>query len=201
MTFDKKFFGGLAFVATLAAALLAACGRSGMASASGAANAFKDLQGTYAVACAWKGPSTDAESAAVSDDGSVTVGELVGADKASVRLRIREYESPTGAASGDPCAPTRLSWDVIVFGQIRDLGKTRICPGPAGTAVKARVVEFTYRGFDLVKGSVRGMELPLLDTTTQIAYLLDGNRLYLDQGPRDAGGPAGSLGKRFGVRQ
>jgi hypothetical protein len=201
MKIDRTFFGGMTFVATLGAALLAACGRAGIASAGGGVNVFEGLQGTYAVACARKALPSEAGAVTASDDGSVTVGDLVGADRANVSLRVREYESPSAATVVDRCSPARLTWDFIVFGQIRDLGKTKTYSGPVGSAANARVVEFTYHGFNLVQGSLRGMELPLLDTKTQVAYLLDGNTLYLDEGPRGADGLASRLGKRFGVRQ
>lgn len=192
-------------VAALSAAL-AACGGGGgdgggSEQASAGANVFEGMQGTYVVACdGWIDP-TNGVYPSSSNEGSITIAELVGTDRANVSLRSKSYESPAGDTSGGRCESTKQTGDITVTGQIRDLGTTKTYTGPNGTPVAAKVVEFTYYGFTLSKGSLDGVTVPLPNATTQIGYVLDGGKLYLGKGTRGADGLAKELGKRFGVKQ
>ena len=200
----KHFFG--ITLAAMIAATLAACGGGGSSSAGTATasagtdnNAFKDLQGTYAIACDGSADTTGL-NASWSNQGSVVVTDLVGSDKANVTLHSLSYTSPAGDSSGGRCDAARLSTDITVTGQIRALGTTKSYTGPTGAVVTAQVVEFTYYGFTIAKGSLSGT-LPLPNTTTQIGYVIDGNKLYLGHGHRGADGLGDTLSSRFGVRQ
>ena len=192
-------------VSALSAAL-AACGGGGgdgggSEQASAGSNVFEGMQGTYVVACdGWSDP-TNGLNRSWSSDGSITIAELVGTDRANVSLRSKGYESPAGDTSGGRCDSTKQTGDITVTGQIRDLGKTKNYTGADGKPVTAKVVEFTYYGFTLSMGSLDGVTVPLPNTTTQIGYVLDGNKLYVGKGSRGEDGLAKELGKRFGVKQ
>jgi hypothetical protein len=186
---------------TAIGAALAACGGGGSSSdsAGSGSNVFEGMQGTYVVACdGWADPYGLNES--WSNDGSITVSELVGSDRANVSIRSKGYKSPAGDTSGGHCDSTKLDGDITVTGQIRDLGTTKVYTGPTGAPVTAKIVEFTYFGFTLAKGSLSGT-IPLPNATTQIGFVLDGKNLYLGKGTRGADGLAKELGKRFGVKQ
>jgi hypothetical protein len=192
-----KHFFGITLAATIAAALTA-CGGGG-SSAGTDNNPFKALQGTYAVACDGFADTTGLNTS-WSSQGSVAVTDLVGSDKANVTLHSLSYSSPAGDSSGGSCDAARLTTDLTVTGQIRALGTTKAYTDAGGATVAAQVVEFTYYGFTITKGSLSGT-LPLPNTTTQIGYVLDGNKLYLGHGHRGTDGLGDALSRRYGLRQ
>jgi len=187
--------------AILSAALFVACGGGGSSgdpapTAPVVANAFSDLQGSYAVACrAQPGATTN-----YSDQLTITVSELIGTDRANVSVRARGYQSPAADKSGAQCDPAALTDDVTVTGQMRDLGRTVALKGPANKPVNVRLVELTYYGFTLAKGSLGDVAIPLPNATTQIGYLLDGNALYVTKGLRGLDASGAKLSSRFGER-
>jgi hypothetical protein len=197
--------GGLTAVC-MSAALICACGGGGSDSTdttsdatSSTSNVFKDLVGTYTVACR-NDVDVPNSSVNISSQGSVSVTQLVGSDRANVTLHALLYSSPASDISGTQCADAALDLDLTVAGQIRDLGKTKNVVTADGTHKVAKVVEFTFSGFTLGKGSIGG-SVPALNTTTQIGYVFDGSKLYLGSGTRDADGIASSLHSRYGVKQ
>lgn len=212
--FNNKSIVSLAAMAALST-LLSACGGGGSSSdgtdsVTSGPNAFKDMQVTYAVACkGWQETTYTAgvgvtPSANVSDQGSVAITALVGTDRANVTVHATAYKSAPNDPAGSKCDPAALTEDITVTGQIRDLGTTKLYAapnGPAGAKVTAKVVEFTYYGFTMAKGVLSGVDIPTPNMTTQVAYLIDGDKLYLGSGGRGADGLALHLATRFGVKQ
>lgn len=182
-------------VITFLGAALAACGGSDEGSGDTSANVFKPMLGTYTVACSGY-QSLDTN---VSDDGAVTITELVGADRAKVSIRARSYASPATDPGGRQCDAGKISTDMTVTGEMRDLGKTKTYTLSSGKKVSAKVVEVSCESFTLRKGQLRGT-IPTSGAKTLMAYLVDGNKLYLSSGNREADGLGNGLSSRFGVK-
>ena len=90
------------------------------------------------------------------------------------------------------CAASTLNVDVTANGMLSDKGTTKNYPDATGKTVTAKVATFTYTGMTLSKGNLT-MSLPTFGTTTDIAYVLDGNNLYVTKGVRGADGLGDSL--------
>lgn len=180
MNHKTLFISAAIFLATLSG-----CGGGGgdAGSSGNDNNVFRSLAGTYAVAC---------KSTTIGEDGSVTIDGLSGSDRAQVSVNWRQYSQPS-------CASSTLVADATAKGEIRSLGKTKTYTH-LGQTVTAQVVEFTYTALTISKGSYSG-SLPTFGTTTQMAYLLDGNKLYLSRGSRDADGVGTNLSPIAGVKQ
>ena len=88
---------------------------------------------------------------------------------------------------------------MTVTGEMRDLGKTKTYTLSSGKKVSAKVVEVSCESFTLRKGQLRGT-IPTPGAKTLMAYLVDGNKLYLSSGNREADGLGDGLSSRFGVK-
>lgn len=182
-------------VITLLCATLAACGGSDDGNGDTSANTFKPMLGTYTVACS----GYQSRDTNVSEDGSVTITELVGADRAKVSIQARNYASPSTDPGGRQCDAAKVNTDLTVTGEIRDLGKTKTYTRPDGSKITAKVVEVSCETFTMRKGQLSGT-IPTPGAKTLMAYLVDGNKLYLSSGNREADGLGNGLSTRFGVK-
>ncbi|MFN6997192.1 MAG: hypothetical protein ACK4PH_23600 [Aquincola tertiaricarbonis] len=192
----------------LGALLLTACGGGGGeddgtdAASSGdatATNGLAPLLGSYAVACeSITQPS--GEPAHESSQGSLVISATDDPGLAAVVIHAQAYEGASGDDSGARCDPSKLVLDLRISGHIRDLGRRKAIRAADNSTVNAKVVEFTYTGLRLSKGSFSG-QLPSLNVTTQVAYVLDNGNLRLSSGPREADGVGARLTRRVGVRQ
>jgi hypothetical protein len=177
--------------------VLAGCGGGGSSSSdqtpvSGdTSNVFSPMVGTYVAPCDGL-TNGNALSELGSADGSIAIESLVGSDRAKVSVRLRQY-------TGTTCSSSALQTDLTVRGEIRDLAQTKAYL-QSGQTVNARVVEFSYSGLTLARGSFQG-SLPLPGATTKVAYLLVGNQLYTSKGIRGADGLGDRLSRNFAVKQ
>ena len=192
--------------------VLTACGGGGGSSgdeearSSSSGNVFSATQGRYVVSCDDRSGGGHLWSL----DGSVTVGELIGKDRVKITATRSDYEDavqPDPSSLGfikveqgsDRCDRTYLTKEVTITGEIRDLGATKTYV-LNGRSVVAKVVEFTYTGVTFHKGSFEG-SLPMPGVTIKMAYVHDGQRLYLSTYRRDADGVGSKLTRLFGVKQ
>jgi hypothetical protein len=179
-------------MAAIVAAVLSGCGGGGdSSSGSPQQNAFSAMVGSYAVACDGN-RNGNAINNTGSADGSVSIDGLAGSDRAQVTARLRQY-------SDSSCSTGALVTDITVKGEIRDLNATKDYALLGGT-VTAKVVEFTYTGLTISKGSISG-SLPTFGVTTRMAYYLNGNKLYLSKGVRGADGLGATMSANAGVKQ
>ena len=193
------------FALTIACcAALAACGGGGSSSDASTtpatANSFSTLQGSYAIACDGR-IDTSGLNPSQGSQATIVVGDLVGADKVNVSLRTLGYTTPKGDPRGGSCDPATLTGDLTVTAQIRDLGASKNYVNAAGATVSVKLVELSYVGLTLSKGTLSGLTIPMAGATTKVGYLLDGNKLYALKGGRGADGLGESLSPRFGVKQ
>jgi hypothetical protein len=166
---------------SLSAAILTACGGGGggsdsAPSSSAAPPSYSYLDaGTYSSGCFVRTINPGSISAEINTF-------TIGSDR-SVSVNTQQFTAPSGSTA--PCAITGLVKDLTLNGKGNLLaGKKGITTGKTGSA---ELAEFTFEGFKLSKGSLTG-SLPAFGTKTKAGFLVEGNKLYVLSGPREADG-------------
>jgi hypothetical protein len=182
----------LTFVATALSACGGGGGGDGSTDASGKAapaSSIKQMAGTYIMPC--KGttfaPSSD-PTAAKSESETVTI--VISADaasgKATISARLQSY---VNSAS---CEAAALDFDLTFLGTAVDKPGSKTYTNAAGKPVTASVATIAYTGFRFAKGNLN-VSLPAAGATTDMAYVLDNNTLYLSKGHREKDGLGDAL--------
>lgn len=186
-----------AYLVAFSTLLLVACGGGGNSSTdttttatttTASTDTFAALKATYVLACTGEtfrnldGTISKVESS----QGTVIVATASGSTATTVSLRSQYYLGSTD------CAASTLNTDVTANGTLSDKGTTKNYTDATGKTVTAKIATFTYTGMTLSKGNLT-MSLPTFGTTTDIAYVLDGNNLYVTKGVRGTDGLGDSL--------
>ena len=152
------------------------------------ANVFASLAGSYASGCVVYQAASGPSSASSSEESSATVSNLAGTDKATVSLRNKFY------SGSENCAPATLDTDVTIGGQVTHRAATKVVSGTVANPKSgtAQIGEFRYDSLTLSKGSLN-IALPTFGTTAQVAYLVEGSKVFVISGSRSPDG----LGSRF----
>lgn len=187
--------------------LLSGCGGGGgggsdddaAAPATAADAALSAVLGRYVIACEG-GIDLPYRPGSYSTQGTLTITADSDPRLAAVSIHVQEYQSASADPSGSRCDPAALVFDLTVNGYIRDMGTRKAIRMADNSTVSAKVVEFTYTGLKLSKGSFSG-QFPTPNMTTQVAYLLENGNLRLTSGPREADGIAAKFHRRVGVKQ
>lgn len=85
-----------------------------------------------------------------------------------------------------------LDTDMTFLGTASDKAGSKNYTNAAGKPVTAEVATIAYTGFTLSKGNL-DFSLPMLGATTDMAYVLENNTLYLSKGHREADGLGDAL--------
>jgi hypothetical protein len=201
---------------SLLSVLLIACGGGGgggsVGSASGAtgpapvANAFDSVLGTYSTGCysetyntyTYSPPASPVVSGTVTTSyfKTIVLKNVTGADKATVVYSAKEY------ANNGTCAATALDFDVTVEAQLTSLGTTKAITGSiyGPKSGVAKIVEARYDSISLAKGILSG-GLPAFGTKGKGGYLIEGDKLYLLKGARQADGVQSVFAKTVLTKQ
>ena len=186
----KRLFGASII---LFSAVLSACGgRSNEADTQANTSPLAGMQGTYAVACfgdLYNGPSGQSQQGTITIAAPADSGSTI-----TVSVRLQSYVGSTN------CADSTLVLDATAYGHLVSKDTTKNYADGSGNTVSARVATVTYERLTVSKGAFSGT-LPAIGATTDIAYVLRGNELYLSQGGRGADGLGGSLSTRPAVKQ
>ena len=190
--------------ATLIAAVLSACGGGGSDSSgqagSGAASAgttgdssLAYLAGTYVFPCKGVSYETSVNPTRTSDQGTIVIKTNATTGKVEVSANIKAYE---GSANCDASTlDTDLSGNFTVSGK----SGAKIYTDATGNPVRANVATVTYTGMTLAKGNLT-LSLPAFGATTDMAYVLANNTLYVSKGHRETDGLGNGL-TRGAIRQ
>jgi hypothetical protein len=190
--------------ATLIAAVLSACGGGGSDSSgqagSGAAsagttgdNALAYLAGTYVVPCEAIIYPTAADPSSSSDQGTVVIAPNASTGKVEATLRYQYYNGSTN------CNASTLDTDLSGNFTISGKSGAKIYKDATGKPVTANVATVTYTGMTLSKGNLT-LSLPAFGATTDMAYVLANNTLYVSKGHRETDGLGDGL-SRGAIRQ
>lgn len=158
--------------------------------------AFSTLVGNYTVACSGKTTADGTQSS----EGTLVVTGPDETGRTQAQVHLLRYASAAGDARGAQCDPATLSFDATVSGTLRDLGSTKSVLGADGKRYPVKLVEFTFSGLRLSKGSWTG-SLPGPDVTVRLGYRLSGGQLQTTFGPREADGVPARLHARSAVKQ
>jgi hypothetical protein len=192
----KKPFKGLtactATTALCATVALVACGSHGDSEASADANSGlpASMQGTYVVACTG---DTRQASSGESNQGTITIIAPAGDSAVHFGVHKQVYVGSTD------CSASTLSSDFTATGRLSPKGTTRTYADASGS-VTVGVATFVVSGAIFSKGN-SSRSLPTPGQTTDLDYVLDGNKLYVSNGDRSADSLMLSLSPRAGVRQ
>lgn len=191
-------------IATLIAAVLSACGGGGSDSSgqagSGAAsagttgdNALAYLVGTYVFPCDGIITELSNPPSRTSDQGTIVIKTNATTGKVEVSANIKAYE---GSANCDASTlVTDLSGNFTISGK----SGAKIYKDATGKPVTANVATVTYTGMTLSKGNLT-LSLPAFGATTDMAYVLANNTLYVSKGHRETDGLGDGL-SRGAIRQ
>ena len=78
------------------------------------------------------------------------------------------------------------------MGTVSDKAGSKNYKTAAGKPVTANLATVAYSGFRLAKGNL-SFKMPMAGATTDVAYVLDNNTLYLSKGHREADGLGDAL--------
>lgn len=193
------------FTLTVIATALSACGGSSSggdssstdaSSKASASTSIAQMGGTYIMPCSGKSftQSFDPDSTNSESKAATIVITPDGSGKASISAHYQYFEKSAR------CDPAALDFDMTFIGTASDKAGSKIYKNADGKLVKANLVTVAYSGFKLAKGSLN-VSLPRAGATTDMAYVLDNNTLFLSKGPRDADGVGAALTKKGAVKQ
>lgn len=182
------------FTLTFVATALSACGGGGDSSTdssgtAGAVSSIAQMAGTYIMPC--KGttfaPSSDPSAAtSESETATIVIGPDAATGKATISARRQTYRNSA------TCDAAALEFDLTFRGTATDGPGSKNYTNAAGKPVKANVATIAYTGFSFAKGNLN-IRLPAPGATTNLAYVLENNTLYLSKGSRQADGLGDSL--------
>lgn len=196
------------FTLTIIATALSGCGGSsggdsdsdsGSTDASGktsAGTSIAQMGGTYILPCTGTTFTTSSGSNATNSESKTATITITpeGSGKASISAHYQYFENSAR------CDPAALNFDMTFIGTASDKAGSKIYTNADGKPVTANLVTVAYSGFKLSKGSLN-VSLPRAGATTDMAYVLDNNTLYLSKGPRGADGLGAALTKKGAVKQ
>lgn len=196
------------FTLTVIATALSACGGSssnnsdsgsGSTDASSKASAstsIAQMGGTYILPCTGTTftPSSDPNTTnSESKTATITI-KPEGSGKASIIAHYQYFRN------SPRCDAAALDFDMTFMGTASDKAGSKNYKNADGKPVTASLVTVAYSGFKLSKGGLK-FSLPRAGATTDMAYFVDNNRLYLSKGHREADGLGASLTKEGAVKQ
>jgi hypothetical protein len=171
--------------------LLAACGGGGGDGSAPAAtaNAFDSMIGTYTTGCVVLGTQQSRQF-------TLTISNPVGADKVSGTATSKDY------FSNNSCDENALDKSFSVSGEATALAATKNIAGSLfePKTGMAKTAEFTFSALTISKGTFNGT-IPIPGTKTPIGYLLEGNKLYVLSGSREADGLPATFSKKVLTKQ
>lgn len=182
------------FILTVVATALSACGGGGndsSTSSSGKAatsSSIAQIGGTYVMPC--KGttfaPSPD-PTAAKSESETATIVITPDANgQATISAHRQIY------INSATCEAGAIDFDLTFLGTAVDKSGNKTYTNAAGKPVTASVATIAYTGFKFSKGNL-DFKLPAAGATTNMAYVIENNTLYLSKGKREADGLGDSL--------
>jgi hypothetical protein len=183
------------FTVTLITTALSACGGGGSDDSSNdasgkstASTSIAQMGGTYIFPCTGTTfqPSAD-PSAAKSESKTATIVITPDATgKASISAHYQYYRNSVN------CDAATIDTDLTFLGTAIDKAGSKNYTNAAGKPVAAKVATIAYSGFTLSRGNLK-LSLPAPGATTDVAYVLDNNTLYLSKGRREADGLGDAL--------
>jgi hypothetical protein len=191
------------FTVTLITAALGACGGGGSDSSSNdasgkstASTSIAQMGGTYILPCRGTTfqPSADPSAdKSESETATIVITPDTVTGKASISAHHQYYRNSVN------CDAATLDSDLTFLGTASDKAGSKNYTNAAGKPVTAKVATIAYSGFTLSRGKL-DLSLPTLGATTDMAYVLDNNTLYLSKGRREADGLGDAL-TRGAVKQ
>jgi hypothetical protein len=179
------------FTVTLITTALGACGGGGSDGSSNdasgkstASTSIAQIGGTYIFPCdGTVFNSLSSVDAAKSE--SVTATIVITPDpatgKASINARLKYYRNSTN------CDEAALDTDLTFLGAASDKAGSKNYTNAAGKSVASKVATVVYTGITLSRGNL-DFSLPVPGATTNLAYVMENNMLYLSKGHREADG-------------
>ncbi len=201
-------------VVSLVSTLLMACGGGGAGGAASVsptgstpvANAFDTVLGTYSTGCysetsntyTYNPPAVPVVSGTVTTSffETLVLKNAAGTDKATLIYSNKEY------ANNGTCSAAALDFEATVEAQLTSLGTTKAITGSiyGPKSGVAKIVEARYDAITLAKG-VLGGGLPAFGTKGKGGYLIEGDKLYLLKGARQADGVPSVFAKTVLTKQ
>ncbi len=184
------------FTLTFVATALSACGGGGggdsstdAAGKAAAVTSIAQMAGTYVMPCTGKTfpPSSDPTAAkSESQTATIVISADAASGKASVSARSQTYLNSAN------CEAAALDFDLTFRGTAVDKPGSKNYTSAVGKSVTASVATIAYTGFTFAKGNLN-ISLPSAGATTDMAYVLENNTLYLSKGHREADGLGDAL--------
>ena len=190
----KNFTGFIfIFAVSLVTAALSACGggssNNDAAAQTAAASSVAQMGGTYILPCTgeiFSGPSSVDGATRASRTVTIVITPDAATGNAKVSVHNQYYRN------SDKCDAAMLDEDLTFFGIASDKAGNKDYKTAAGKPVTAKVVSVAYTGLRLSKGNLK-ISLPTAGATTDMAYVLDNNTLYLSKGHREKDGLGDAL--------
>jgi hypothetical protein len=187
----------LALLPVVAVTLLACGGGGSSTPAASSDQSLAAYVGTYKTGCDLV--NTGDPTLNHADLGTV----VINAD-GSIAVSSQSFDTPKPATtSGNYCASSAtVTEDITVSGTAVLLPGTKTINAPVST-LKSGVVktaEFTYTAIKISKGSIGGT-LPAFGTKGKAGFLVEGNKVYVLSGTRDADGLPGSFSNTVLTKQ
>jgi hypothetical protein len=185
----------LLFVSITIAASLTACGGGGGGDAPAPAPAntsFSSYSGTYITNCyPYAKGSRDAylETVTITASGEVTAQSR----------RFSSTTSATAATCTDAAATVTFDLSVKGTAVLQAVTKSITAKTPTEKSGTAATAEFTLKSLTLGKGSLDNIPLP--NATSKVGFLLEGNKLYVLSGTREADGLADGFSRTVLTKQ
>ena len=171
------------------ASVLSACGGGGDSSGSNdaagkstASTSIAQMGGTYVMPCTGTtfAPSSDPDAAkSESKAATIVITPDSTTGKAGISAHYQYYRNSAN------CDAAAIDFDLTFLGTASDKAGSKNFKNAEGKPVAANLATITYSGFRFSKG-VLNMSLPTAGATTDMAYVLEKNTLYLSKGHREA---------------
>lgn len=183
------------FTLTFVATALSACGGGGGDSSTdtsgkaAATTSIAQMAGTYVMPCdgmEFGGLGMADGLKSYSRTGTVVITPDPATGNATIRAQFKYYRNSAN------CDALTLFQDLTFFGTAVDNNGSKNYTNAAGKPVTAKVATIAYTGITLSKGNL-DFSLPLPGATTNMAYVLENNTLYLSKGHREADGLGDAL--------
>lgn len=175
------------FALTFIASALSACGGGGgdsstETSGKAVASSVAQIAGTYVLPCKgedFRGSSTLDGATSDSETATIVITPDPATGNATINARLKYYRNSAN------CDASTLDTDLTFLGTATDKAGSKSYTNAAGKPVTAKVATIVYTGLTLSKGNLK-FSLPTPGATTDMAYVLENNTLYLSKGSRGA---------------
>lgn len=182
------------FLLTLVATALSACGGGGNDGSTGtsgtttAGTVIAQIAGTYILPCTVTLPAASPDPAAAKgkSEAATIVITPDSSGKASISARYQRYLNST------TCEAAALDFDLTLLGTAVDKFGNKTYTDAAGKPVTASIATVSYNGLTFSKGNLN-FKLPAAGASTDIAYVIENNTLYLSKGHRGTDGLGDAL--------